>query len=90
MTQETQDLQAKIDAKRAGGNRAVTRESGGFGFAMAMMMDLVCCLLVGVAVGMVIQKYFRTTPLVVVAFALLGGVAGLVSVVRTGMNRSKT
>ena len=90
MTQETKDLQAKIDARRTLNDGSASTKTSGFGFSMAMMMDLVCSLLVGLGLGVIIQQYWHTSVFVVVIFTLLGGTAGLVSVVKTGLKRSKS
>ena len=89
MTKETQDLQAKINAQRVA-DKPVPPAPAGFGLAIAMMTDLICCLLVGLGLGIIIQRWASTSPIVVVIFTMLGGVAGLVSVVKQGIKRSKS
>ena len=87
MTQETKKLKEKINSQKAPTPSA--QPVAGFGLAVAMMMDLVCCLVVGLGIGVLIHKVAHTTPLVIAFFALLGGIAGLVSVVQMGIKRGK-
>jgi len=86
MTQETKDLQDKINTKKTPSPTPKTTVTG-FGFAMAMMMDMICCLLVGLSIGLLVQKFWATSALVVAGFGLLGGIAGLFSVVQMGLHR---
>lgn len=87
MTQETQKLNEKIEAQK----KPITPQqpTAGFAVAMAMMMDLISCLAVGLGIGILIHKMAHTSPVVVVVFGLLGGIAGLLSVVQMGMKRGK-
>ena len=85
MTQETKNLQDKITVKQAP-DPEVHSISTGFGIAMAMMMNLLCCLLVGIGIGLLVQKLWNTSSLVIACFGLLGGIAGLVSVVQMGLH----
>jgi len=88
MTQETKELQTKIDQQKApetSGGASVA----GFGVALAIMTDMVCCLLVGIGLGLLIQRLFHTSPVVIAVFGLLGGIAGLFSVVQMGMHRGQ-
>ena len=61
----------------------------GFAVAMAMMMDLISCLAVGLGIGILIHKMANASPVVIAVFGLLGGIAGLFSVVQMGMKRGK-
>ncbi|MBP5343852.1 MAG: hypothetical protein J6Y85_02100 [Alphaproteobacteria bacterium] len=90
MTKETQDLQDKIRAQRGKDPQPTpTPGASGFGVAMAMMMDMVCCLLVGLGIGLLVQKMWNTSPVVIAGFGLLGGIAGLFSVVQMGLHRGQ-
>jgi len=86
MTQETQDLKAKIDKVKQQ-QKTTQSPAVGFGVAMAIMMDMVCCLAVGLGLGLVIQRLFHTSALVIASFGILGGIAGLFSVVQMGLHR---
>ena len=86
MTQETKDLQEKINARQTK-NTMSGHTTTGFGIAMAMMMDMICCLLVGIGIGLFIQKLWNTSSLVIACFGLLGGIAGLFTVVQMGLHR---
>jgi len=88
MTQETQNLQEKIKQQKAS-EHAPEASSVGFGFAMAMMTDMVCCFLVGLGLGLLIQNMFNSASWVVACFSILGGIAGLISVFQMGLRGDK-
>ena len=90
MSQKTTDLQKKIQQLR-GPRRSssVSSSAQGYSISLVMMTDLISCILVGLAVGLLFQKFFHTPVLLTAALTLLGGVAGLYTVIRFAINQDK-
>ena len=62
---------------------------GGYSVAVAMMTDLISCILVGLALGLFFQKFFKTSVLLTAGLTFLGGIAGLYTVIRFAMVEEK-
>ena len=90
MNPNVNELQEKIgrlkNKKKTSKNVSVTQ---GYNLALAMMTDLLSCVLVGLAIGLLLQKIFHTSPLLTAGLTLLGGIAGLYSVIRFAINEDK-
>ena len=90
MSQETTDLKAKIrglKTKREVPPKAPTIK--GYSIALSMMTDLLSCILVGLALGLFLQKFFHTPPLLTAGLTFLGGIAGLYTTIRFAINQDK-
>jgi ATP synthase protein I len=78
-----------LEGKLAGakGRRPSPEEPEGRGKAMGQALRLATEMIAGVAVGgfigWALDKLFGTTPFLMVAFLILGAVAGIMNVVRT-------
>lgn len=61
----------------------------GYNVAIVMMTDLLSCILVGLGIGLFLQKFFHTSVLLTGGLILLGGIAGLWSVIRFALAEEK-
>ena len=81
------DLDAKLreaKAKRAekpGGERRLSQEQG-LSFAVRIGVELVAALMVGVGIGLLLDRWLGTTPWLLVLFFVLGAAAGMLNVFR--------
>lgn len=64
-------------------------EKTGYSIAINILTDLFGCVLIGLGLGVLFQKVFDTTYLVPAAFTILGGIAGLWTVIRYAMSLDK-
>ena len=72
--------QAEKDRKAGGGGRAA-RSGMGLGFRLAV--DIVAALVVGVVIGLLLDRWLGTLPLFLVLFFFMGGAAGILNAYRT-------
>ena len=61
----------------------------GYNISVTVITDLFSCILVGLGIGLFLQKTFHTSPLLTAGLVLLGGIAGLYSVIRFVINEDK-
>ena len=81
------DLDVKLQAARAA---QFSKESGnanksklsGFGFAFRIGVELVAALIVGVGVGILLDRWLNTGPWFLIGFFFIGACAGIVNVYR--------
>lgn len=88
MTLETDNLQRDIQAARDKQTEPANPLSASVGYntAVYILTDLLGCILVGLALGIFFQKVFDTSILLTAILTLLGGIAGLWTVIRYAMN----
>lgn len=88
MTQETEQLSNKINDVRHHVNMQENPSvsSAGYGVAVNILTDLFGCVFIGLAIGVLCQKLFHTSGFVVAIMTLLGGFAGLWTVIRYGIS----
>lgn len=91
MTQETQDLAREIESVRTSRSRftRLRRLSDGYSTTINLLTDLFGCILVGLALGLLLRSYFNASVLWVAGLTILGGIAGLWTVVRYALNQEK-
>ncbi len=90
MTSDIQELQEKIrqlKEKEEPLNSSLKPE--GYGIAVKILTDLISCILVGLALGLFFQKVFHTPPLLTAGLTLLGGIAGLYTIIRFAIKQDK-
>ncbi len=81
------DLDVKLQAARAAqfskesGNENKSKLSG-FGFAFRIGVELVAALIVGVGVGILLDRWLNTGPWFLIGFFFIGACAGIVNVYR--------
>lgn len=87
MTQQTDCLKEKIDAsKKAHLDKSVpTSKPVGYNTAVYMMTDLFGCIVVGLGLGLFLQKFFHTSVFLTFGLTILGGIAGLWTTIRYAM-----
>jgi len=88
MTLELQELQEKIKQLKRGRKQSVSGTQG-YGIAVVILTDLISCILVGLGIGLLFQKIFHTSVLLTAGLTLLGGIAGLYSVIRFAIKQDK-
>lgn len=87
MTQETDDLKANIERIKKAQSDADQIHMGkpGYNATINILTDLFGCVLIGLAIGIAAQTYLDTSVLLTASLTILGGVAGLWTVVRYGL-----
>lgn len=84
-------LKSKIDQAKEGKTKKTRTpkfvSASGLGFRIAT--DLLAAVIVGGAVGFVLDDWFETKPVMLVIFLLFGGAAGFLNVYRTVKNVEK-
>lgn len=88
MTQETEQLSGKINDMRRQNDiqEKQPASSTGYNVAINILTDLFGCVFIGLAIGVLCQKLFHTSGFVVAIMTLLGGFAGLWTVIRYGIS----
>ena len=81
------ELDAKLRAARAARdakeNEGATRSNqGGVGFALRIGVELVAALIVGVGIGLFLDRWLDTAPWFLIGFFFIGAGAGIVNVYR--------
>lgn len=59
----------------------------GLGFGLRIAVDLLAGLAIGVGLGLVLDNWLNTTPLMLVVFFFLGAAAGMLNVYRAATGR---
>ncbi|MGH6946538.1 MAG: AtpZ/AtpI family protein [Kiloniellales bacterium] len=80
------ELDARLDAARErqsdkADDRKTVRTSG-LGFAMRIGVELVAALVVGVGIGILLDRWLGTTPWLMILFFVLGAAAGILNLYR--------
>ena len=60
---------------------------GGLGFGLRIAVDLLAGLAIGVGLGLVLDSWLNTAPLMLVVFFFLGAAAGMLNVYRAATGR---
>lgn len=84
MTQETDQLGQKIEALQKQKNRIeeLKNPQNGMQIVINLLTNLLGCVLIGSSIGYFCQKAFNTPVTLTVGLTILGGFAGLYSVVK--------
>jgi ATP synthase protein I len=76
------------DEARGGDGQARKVVAGsGLGFGLRIAVDLLAGLAIGVGLGLVLDNWLGTTPLMLVVFFFLGAAAGMLNVYRSATGR---
>lgn len=80
------DFDARLKAARArragrGGSERLSR-GGGLAMALRIGVELVAALIVGVGIGVLLDRWLGTAPWLMVLFFVLGAAAGMMNVFR--------
>ena len=60
-----------------------------FGLVMQLGLVIIVCILVGLAIGLFLDKFFKTNGVFVVIFLIMGIIAGFMNVYKDIMRKSK-
>jgi len=77
--------QAEKDREAKGKGRAADT---GIGLGFRIAVDMLAALLVGVGLGLVLDRWLNTVPLFLILFLFLGGAAGILNAYRTATRQS--
>lgn len=85
------DLDARLKAAQAKRKAEQDRLDGtdgrpatsGMGFGFRIAMDILAALVVGVVIGLLLDRWLDTLPLFLVVFFFMGGAAGILNAYRT-------
>jgi len=69
-----------------GGDEGTANPMSGLGLAFRIGSELVAALVVGVGIGLLLDKWLGTGPWFLIAFFFLGAAAGLLNVYRAASN----
>ena len=89
------DLRGRLEAarsrqeeKRGASGRGESPVAGsGLGFGLRIAVDLLAGLAIGVGLGLVLDNWLDSTPLMMVVFLFLGAAAGMLNVYRAATGR---
>ena len=62
--------------------KSVSKRNSGAGFGFKISTEIVAALIVGVAIGLLVDNYFNTKPFGLIIFFVLGAFAGFLNVYR--------
>ena len=63
-------------------NKVFSKKQSGAGFAFKISTEIVAALVVGVGIGLLVDKFLGTKPFGLIIFFILGGFAGFLNVYR--------
>ena len=77
------NLKKKIDSiEKSQQSKSPLKREGGASFGFKISSELVAALVVGVGIGLLVDKYFNTKPFGLIIFFILGAFAGFLNVYR--------
>lgn len=88
MTKETEELAKKIQKARNAKQETENTKSSvsGYQVAVNLLTNLLGCVLIGASLGVLFQNLFITPVLLTACLTVLGGLAGLWSVIKYVMH----
>ncbi len=91
MTEEIKQLDDEIQVLKKANRQPekINPVVGGYNVAITIMTNLLGCIFVGLALGVLLQILFHTSVLFTAGLTLLGGIAGLYSTVRYGLSQER-
>lgn len=91
MTKKTEELASEIRQVRQEQKQSQASGSvqSGYSITINLLTDLVGCVLIGLSLGIFFQRVFNTSPILTAGLTLLGGVAGLWTVIRQAIRLQK-
>jgi len=77
------DLKERIDtAKSINTPQNSKKKETGAGFGFKISTEIIAALFVGVAIGLIVDKYLGTKPFGLIIFFIFGAIAGFLNVYR--------
>lgn len=88
MTKETEELAKKIKKAQNAKQEVKSLKPGfsGYQVAINLLTNLLGCVLIGASLGVLFQNLFNTPVMLTAGLTILGGIAGLWSVIKYAMH----
>ena len=81
--EKLQELKERIQtAKSTSTNKQNTKKESGAGFGFKISTEIIAALVVGVGIGLIVDKYLGTKPFGLIIFFIFGALAGFLNVYR--------
>ena len=78
-----QKLKERIDsAETTNSPRLKQKKQSGAGFGFKISTEIIAALVVGVGIGLIVDKYLGTKPFGLIIFFIFGAIAGFLNVYR--------
>ena len=78
-----QELKERIQtAKATNTTHTKTKKESGAGFGFKISTEIIAALVVGVGIGLIVDKYLGTKPFGLIIFFIFGALAGFLNVYR--------
>ena len=77
---ELKDKIGRIENRQLSKSKTKTKSNASFGFKIST--ELVSALVVGVGIGLIVDKYLGTKPFGLITFFILGAFAGILNIYR--------
>ena len=77
------ELKDRIEtAKSSNTSNTKKNKESGAGFGFKISTEIIAALVVGVGIGLIVDKYFETKPFGLIIFFIFGALAGFLNVYR--------
>jgi len=81
--EKLQELKERIQtAKAINTPQKKRKKESGAGFGFKISTEIIAALIVGVGIGLIVDKYFGTKPFGLIIFFIFGALAGFLNVYR--------
>jgi len=81
--EKLQELKERIQtAKSINTSKQKTKKESGAGFGFKISTEIIAALVVGVGIGLIVDKYLGTKPFGLIIFFIFGALAGFLNVYR--------
>lgn len=89
LEQRLRAARAREDARRGVGPRRQAQSSHGMAAGFRIVVEILAALAIGVGIGLVLDQWFGTGPVMLIVFFFLGCGAAFVNVVRAAKDMDK-
>ena len=77
------DLKDRIETAKSTKTQPLKKKNeGGAGFGFKISTEIIAALVVGVGIGLIVDKYLGTKPFGLIIFFIFGAIAGFLNVYR--------
>ena len=77
------ELKDRIETAKSSNNPNIKKNKGsGAGFGFKISTEIIAALVVGVGIGLIVDKYLGTKPFGLIIFFIFGALAGFLNVYR--------